>query len=42
MIKEFDFISIDASLPVDVQQPAARDRKEKVDLPFLHRARSGL
>ncbi|NLP12665.1 thymidylate kinase [bacterium] len=44
MIKEFDFISIDASLPVDVQQHRVREIvKEKVDLPaFKHRARSGL
>ncbi len=44
MIKEFDFISIDASLPVDVQQHTVREIvKEKVDLPaFKHRARSGL
>ncbi|HPI71895.1 MAG TPA: thymidylate kinase [bacterium] len=44
MIREFDFISIDASLPVDVQQHTVREIvKEKVDLPaFKHRARSGL
>lgn len=44
MIKEFDFISMDASLPVDVQQHTVREIvKEKVDLPaFKHRARSGL
>lgn len=44
MIKEFDFISMDASLPVDVQQHTVREIvKDKVDLPaFKHRARSGL
>lgn len=44
MIQEFDFISMDASLPVDVQQHTVREIvKEKVDLPaFKHRARSGL
>jgi hypothetical protein len=36
MIKEFDFISIDASLAVDVQQQTVREIvKEKVDLRLL-------